>query len=249
MHYIIALVVIIIVVGLLLDFLKSVLKFLLKAIAVIAAISLIIFLMINFAPISFYVAGAVACIFIIYVIAAIIVRKIKKHNARKKEIAAIRQWMSGRPKLLSENYLVELVSTEINKVKQQFRFNESYSIKEMPYGRANAILNLFNHNIQDESPLFLGIYSTGDYRELQEYGCLYTNRGIYVVNKVNGAQKTVFIDYRCLYQAEYVSESVKFVYTFIDFETSTLKRKTIDLNVFNVYEAEGACIYNTMSFS
>lgn len=244
MHYIIALVVIIIVVGLLLDFLKSVLKFLLKAIAVIAAIALVIFLIVTFAPISLYVIGAVVCIFIAYVIVSKMVRKIKRHIARKKEITTIRQWMSGRPKLLSENYLVELISTEINKVKKQFRFDESYSINEMPYGRANAILNLFGRNIQGESPLFLGIYSTGDYRELQEYGCLYTDRGIYIVNKVNGTQETTFIDYRCLYQAEYVSGSVKFIYTIIDFGTSTFKRETIDLNGLNVYEAEGACIYN-----
>lgn len=244
MSYIVALVVIIIVGSLLLDLLKSVLKFLLKVIAVIAVIALVIYLIVTFAPISFYVIGAVigaaACIFIVY--KAVI--NVKYYNARKKEIAAIRQWKSERPKLLSEDYLIEQISDEINKVRKQFRFSESYSVNKMPYGRANAILNLFGRNIQGESPLFLGIYAVGDYRELQEYGCLYTDRGIYIVNKVNGTQVTECIDYRCLYQAEYVSGSVKFIYTFIDFETNSFKRKTIDLDGINVYEAEGACIYN-----
>ncbi len=248
MHYIIGLVVIIIVGSLLLELLKAVLKFLLMAIIVIAVIVLVIFLIVNFAPISFYVIGAVigavACIFIAYEIVTKTVQKVKKHNARKKEIATIRQWMSGRPKLLSENCLIDLISTEISKVRKQFRFSESYDMKKMPYGRANAILNLFGRNIQGESLLFLGIYEVGNYRELQEYGCLYTDRGIYIVNKVNGEQVTECIDYKCLYQAEYVSGSVKFIYTFIDFESNTFKRKTIDLNRINVYEAEGACIYN-----
>nr|WP_296470380.1 hypothetical protein [uncultured Acetatifactor sp.] len=244
MHYIIALIVIIIVIGLLLDFLKSVLKFMLKAIAVIATIALTIFLIVTFAPISLYVIGAVVCIAIACVIITKTVKKIKKYNARKKEIATIRQWMSGRPKLLSENYLEDMICTEINKAKEQFRFDEWYSVNEMPYGRANAILNLFQRNIQGESPLFLGIYLIGDYRELQEYGCLYTDRGIYIVYKINGELEKEFIDYKCLYQAEYIPGSVKFIYTLIDFETNSFKQKTVDLSWTNVYEAEGACIYN-----
>lgn len=244
MHYIIAFVVIIIVAGLLVEFLKYALKFLLKAVAVIAVIALIIFLIVTFAPTSLYVVGAVVCIFIACMIIATTVQKIKKHIARKKEIAIIRQWMSGRPKLLSVNYLEEIIKAEINELKEQFGFDESYSVNEMPYGRANAILNLFQRNIQGESPLFLGIYSTEDYRELQEYGCLYTDRGIYIVYKINGETKKEFIDYKCLYQVEYIPGTVKFIYTLIDFETISFKRKTIDLNQIDVYEAEGACIYN-----
>lgn len=236
----IAMVVIIIVVGMLV----ALLKFLLKAIVVIAAIALAIFLTVTFAPISFYVIGAAVCMFIVYKVIVATVKKIKKRKARKKEIAKIRQWSSGRPKLLSENYLVEMIRTEINHVRAQFRFDESYDLNEMPYGRANAILNLFGRNIEGESPLFLGIYSRGDYRELQEYGCLYTDRGIYIVNKVDRIPVTEFIDYKCLYQAEYVSGSVEFIYTFIDFEKCAFKRETIDLNWLKVYEAEGACIYN-----
>lgn len=224
------------------ELLKEALIFLVKVIAGILAVIVAVGLIIFFWPISGYILLTIAICFAIYKIFSSVIRAIKTRTERRNQRKAIGEWLSAKSKLYTENYLSELILNEIQELQEYFSYSEIYGIQNIPYGRASAFLTAFGRNIGSEQPLFLGVRRQSDYKELKEYGCLFTTRGIYIVDKLLGNQCILF---EKLYNVEYkVSNTVVFTFTYVDTDNLCFTYSKIDLSRSFFSESEGACIYH-----
>ena len=106
------------------------------------------------------------------------------YTERKKRIKEISNWISREIPPCEINEIITILD-QADYEKFDNNQNTEYKFKgsSIPYGRANAFLNFFKKNIQNESPIFFSIIKSKINDEIREYGTLITENGIYLSNQ------------------------------------------------------------------
>lgn len=138
--------------------------------------------------------------------------------------------------------------------------NQKYDRTNMPYGRANAFLNLFGSSIYTETPLVFYVYNSNDAYELKEYGVLLTDQAIYISTEMKDAiRKTkrrqaqeLTIPYSGLYEVNSSKDEIQLRHLLIErktVKTSRLKQANTYLNLDSLEQFLRAIIKSNIPFS
>ena len=135
--------------------------------------------------ITLQVAAAIYAVFSIGLEIYKLVEWNKQYSKQYKRWGEWKKW-TEKESLSFEEEKVENIILETSNLIAQLDSNKNKFIDdEMPYGRATAFISYFGRDLSDEEPLYFSPMMSDKEEELREFGCLITNKGLYI-SSANG---------------------------------------------------------------
>ena len=91
-----------------------------------------------------------------------------------------KKWTKQESLAFEDDAADNLVFENCNLIAQTDSNKNKFFDIEMPFGRATAFISYFGRNLSDEEPLYFSPMMSGKEDELREFGCLITNKGLYI---------------------------------------------------------------------
>lgn len=152
---------------------------------------------------------------VIYIFGAFIYSLVKISNWKKENKSIYehytewRKWTQKEVPEISEIEIEEkLISASVNFAKSD-KNKKTFTIDEMPFGRATAFISYFEKNLDDEEPIYFSPKMSSDENELREYGTLVTTKGLYISSQGKG---DIEIPYAGLWRIEKTENKTQFDY-------------------------------------
>lgn len=152
----------------------------LKVVFYIALIGFAIFLGLKIISWIFENPGWAFLIFVAAVVLLVISSSISTSMKKNKLKQKVEEWKKNTPLRQFTDYeIIEMIEPFADKIAAGDT-NERKITDNLPFGRITYFLNFFNHDLEDEEPLFFSPKPSLDKDELREYGTVVTSAGIYV---------------------------------------------------------------------
>lgn len=91
-----------------------------------------------------------------------------------------KKWTENESLSFEEETVENLVSENCHLIAQADSNKNKFYDFEMPFGRATAFISYFERDLSDEEPLYFTPKMSEKEEELREFGCLITNKGLYI---------------------------------------------------------------------
>ena len=112
-----------------------------------------------------------------------IVEWYKQHSEQYRKWIEWKKWTKKESINFEEEMAENVIFESCNLIAQSDSNKNKFYDVEMPYGRATAFISYFGKDLSDEEPLYFSPMMSDKEEGLREFGCLITNKGIYISAK------------------------------------------------------------------
>ncbi len=140
-----------------------------------------------------WVLGGIVAIIVVIALIYFIYQKIDDILFNKRYAKEVEEWLAKPTKNFTEHEIIEILRPFSNRMSEVDKNKNSKFSSNIPFGRTNCFLNYFDKSIDIEEPLYYSPVRSKDELELREYGLLFTDGGIYVLEQVYDSENSKYV--------------------------------------------------------
>ena len=140
-----------------------------------------------------WVLGGIVAIIVVIALIYFIYQKIDDMLFNKRYAKEVEEWLAKPTKNFTEHEIIEILRPFSDKMSEVDKNENRKFSSNIPFGRTNCFLNYFDKSIDIEEPLYYSPVRSKDELELREYGLLFTDGGIYVLEQVYDSENSKYV--------------------------------------------------------